>query len=141
MPTYNERVNVESIVPAIRAAVPDATILIVDDGSPDGTGELADALAATDDHVRVLHRTTKDGLARAYSAGFDQALAAGATTVIQMDADWSHPPSSCPPSSHAWTPVPTSFSGRAMSAAAGRRAGRSSVASSRAAATSSPSSC
>lgn len=96
LPTYNERGNVETIIPAIRAALPDATVLVVDDSSPDGTGELADAFAAADGRVRVLHRTTKEGLARAYIAGFDVALAAGATTIIQMDADWSHPPSLLP---------------------------------------------
>jgi len=96
MPTYNERANVETIVPAIRAALPEATVLVVDDSSPDGTGDVADALAAEDDHVRVLHRARKEGLARAYCAGFDEALAAGATTIIQIDADWSHPPSLLP---------------------------------------------
>jgi len=96
LPTYNERGNVETIIPAIRAALPDATVLVVDDSSPDGTGELADAFAAADGRVRVLHRRTKEGLARAYIAGFDVALAAGATTIIQMDADWSHPPSLLP---------------------------------------------
>ena len=96
MPTYDERANVATIVPAIRAVLPEAILLIVDDGSPDGTGDLADELAAADDHVRVLHRVRKEGLARAYCAGFEQALAAGATTVIQIDADWSHPPSLLP---------------------------------------------
>ena len=96
LPTYNERANVTSIVPAIRQALPEAQVLIVDDSSPDGTGELADALAAADDHVRVLHRMRKEGLARAYRAGFDVVLAAGATTIIQMDANWSHPPSLLP---------------------------------------------
>jgi dolichol-phosphate mannosyltransferase len=96
LPTYNERANVQTIVPAIRAALPAATVLVVDDGSPDGTGEVADSLAAADPQVRVLHRTKKEGLAKAYSAGFDQAFAAGATRIIQMDADWSHPPSLLP---------------------------------------------
>jgi dolichol-phosphate mannosyltransferase len=96
LPTYDERANVATIVPAIREVLPEATILIVDDGSPDGTGILADELAAADDHVRVLHRTAKNGLARAYCAGFDMALTAGASRVIQMDADWSHPPSLLP---------------------------------------------
>jgi dolichol-phosphate mannosyltransferase len=96
LPTYNERGNVETIVPAIRDALPDATVLVVDDSSPDGTGEVADALAAADSQVRVMHRARKEGLARAYSAGFDEAFAAGATTIIQMDADWSHPPGLLP---------------------------------------------
>lgn len=83
-------------MPAIRAALPDAVVLVVDDGSPDGTGVMADGLAAADPQVRVLHRTAKAGLARAYVAGFDVALAAGATCIVQMDADWSHPPSVLP---------------------------------------------
>lgn len=96
MPTYDERANVGTIVPAIRSALPDATLLIVDDNSPDGTGQVADALAATDDHVKVLHRPKKEGLARAYCAGFEIALAADASTIIQIDADWSHPPALLP---------------------------------------------
>ncbi len=92
LPTYNEAENITTIVPAIREALPDAVVLIVDDGSPDGTGAMADGLAAGDPQVRVLHRDVKEGLARAYVAGFDVALAAGATCVVQMDADWSHPP-------------------------------------------------
>jgi dolichol-phosphate mannosyltransferase len=96
LPTYNERDNISTIVPAIRAALPNAVVLIVDDGSPDGTGVIADEFAASDALVRVLHRTAKAGLARAYVAGFDVALAAGAVCVVQMDADWSHPPSVLP---------------------------------------------
>ena len=96
VPTYNERGNVETIVPAIREVLPGATVLVVDDASPDGTGDLADALAAEDPYVRVMHRARKEGLARAYCAGFDEALAAGASTIIQMDADWSHPPGLLP---------------------------------------------
>jgi len=83
-------------VPAIRRALPDAVVLIVDDGSPDGTGAIADGLTAADPGVRVLHRDLKEGLARAYVAGFDVALAAGAACIVQMDADWSHPPSVLP---------------------------------------------
>jgi len=96
LPTYNERDNIGTIVPAIRAALPDAVVLIVDDGSPDGTGAIADGLTAADPLIRVLHRDVKEGLARAYVAGFDVALVAGATCVVQMDADWSHPPSVLP---------------------------------------------
>src|SRR4051812_26987349 len=96
LPTYNERANIETIVPAIRAAVPDATVLVVDDGSPGGTGEVAASLAAADAQVQALHRTKKEGLAKASSAGLDVAFAAGATRIIQMDADWSHPPSLLP---------------------------------------------
>jgi dolichol-phosphate mannosyltransferase len=96
LPTYNERENLGLIVPRIRAAIPDATILVVDDGSPDGTGELADQMAAADPRVRVLHRTAKQGLAKAYAAGFDVVLDGGAQQVIQMDADGSHDPSVLP---------------------------------------------
>ncbi len=75
IPTYNERANVETTAGRIRRAVPDADLLIVDDNSPDGTGEIADKLAAEDSHVNVLHRTQKAGLGAAYIAGFRWALA------------------------------------------------------------------
>jgi dolichol-phosphate mannosyltransferase len=96
LPTYNEAENLEPIVVAILAALPAATLLVVDDGSPDGTGQIADRLAAADTRVRVLHRTAKAGLGRAYLAGFRVALDGGATAVIQMDADWSHDPAALP---------------------------------------------
>ena len=96
LPTYNERENLGLIVPRIRAAVAGATILVVDDGSPDGTGELADRMAAADSHVRVLHRTAKEGLAKAYAAGFATALDGGADRVVQMDSDGSHDPAVLP---------------------------------------------
>jgi dolichol-phosphate mannosyltransferase len=97
IPTYNEAVNVERIVRAVDAEldriVPgDHRILVVDDKSPDGTGAIADALAAELPTVEVLHRTVKDGLGHAYRAGFSHALAAGAERVIEMDADFSHDP-------------------------------------------------
>jgi dolichol-phosphate mannosyltransferase len=96
LPTYNEAENLEEIAAAILASLPAATLLVVDDGSPDGTGQIADRLAAVDVRVRVLHRTAKAGLGRAYLAGFRIALDAGATWVIQMDADWSHDPTALP---------------------------------------------
>jgi len=92
LPTYNEAENLESIAGAILAAAPGATILVVDDGSPDGTGQLADRLAAADSRIRVRHRAAKQGLGRAYLDGFDVALAGGARYLLQMDADWSHDP-------------------------------------------------
>jgi dolichol-phosphate mannosyltransferase len=94
LPTYNERQNLEPLVEAVRSALADADhrILIVDDNSPDGTGEIADRLAAVDEHVQVLHRPAKGGLGRAYLAGFEHALAEGAALVIEMDADFSHDP-------------------------------------------------
>ena len=92
LPTYDERDNLESIVAAIRAHLPSASVLIVDDASPDGTGDIADQLAGVDPQVSVLHRAAKDGLWPAYVAGIDRALAAGAQIVVQMDADWSHDP-------------------------------------------------
>jgi dolichol-phosphate mannosyltransferase len=97
IPTYNEAANVERIVRAIaaelqRSATTRYHVLVVDDNSPDGTGELADALARELDRVEVLHRTVKDGLGHAYLAGFARALAGGAELVIQMDADFSHDP-------------------------------------------------
>jgi len=96
LPTYNEAENLAEIVAAILAALPAATLLVVDDGSPDGTGRLADGLAAVDARVRVLHRTAKAGLGRAYLAGFRVALDGRAEWIIQMDADWSHDPAATP---------------------------------------------
>ena len=96
LPTYDEADNIEPISAAILAALPAATLLVVDDDSPDGTGRLADALAAADHRVRVRHRTVKQGLGRAYLDGFGVALAGGAATVVQMDADFSHDPAALP---------------------------------------------
>jgi dolichol-phosphate mannosyltransferase len=96
LPTYNEAENLPGIAAAILAALPEATLLVVDDGSPDGTGRLADDLAAVDARVRVRHRPAKQGLGRAYLDGFEIALAGGATIVVQMDADWSHDPATLP---------------------------------------------
>ena len=92
LPTFNEAENLRPIAAAILAAVPTATLLVIDDASPDGTGQLADDLASADRRVRVLHRERKEGLGRAYLAGFRVALDAGAGTVVQMDADGSHDP-------------------------------------------------
>jgi dolichol-phosphate mannosyltransferase len=91
IPTYNERENVGPITDAVLAAVPDAHILIVDDGSPDGTGELADAMAAANPAITVLHRAAKQGLGRAYVAAFKELLDRDADIAVQMDADFSHP--------------------------------------------------
>ena len=96
LPTYDEADNLPGISEAILAALPASTLLVVDDASPDGTGELADRLAAANPRIRVLHRPGKQGLGRAYLDGFRVALAGGATTVVQMDADWSHDPSALP---------------------------------------------
>jgi dolichol-phosphate mannosyltransferase len=96
LPTYNEADNLGPISAAILAALPAATVLVVDDDSPDGTGRLAVSLAAADPRVRVLHRSAKQGLGRAYLDGFDVALGAGATTIVQMDADFSHDPAALP---------------------------------------------
>ena len=96
IPTYNELANLEDIVTRARTAVPAADILVVDDNSPDGTGELADKLAADDDHIRVLHRAGKGGLGAAYVAGFGWALERGYGTLVEMDADGSHDPADLP---------------------------------------------
>ena len=98
IPTYNEAENVGPIVHSVTRemntlAPSEYRVLIIDDSSPDGTGKLADELAQELDSVEVLHRTTKDGLGRAYIAGFEHALARGAELVIEMDADFSHDPS------------------------------------------------
>ena len=96
IPTYQERESLPLIVGRVRAATPDAHILVADDNSPDGTGKLADALAAADDHVHVLHRPGKAGLGAAYVAGFRWALAGGFDVVVEMDADGSHQPELLP---------------------------------------------
>ena len=96
IPTYNERENVESIVRGVLAADPRADVLVVDDASPDGTGELADALARESPRVHVLHRAGKAGLGKAYLAAFDWALQHDYRFVLEMDADWSHDPTYLP---------------------------------------------
>jgi len=90
IPTYNEVANIARTVAQVRAAVPEADVLVVDDGSPDGTGAAADELAARDPHVQVLHRAAKRGLGAAYGAGFRLGLARGYEVLVQMDADGSH---------------------------------------------------
>jgi len=93
LPTYNEAENLEPLVAAARAKLPpSARVLIVDDGSPDGTGAIADRLAAQHENVAVLHRPRKEGLGPAYIAGFREALAGGAGLILEMDADFSHDP-------------------------------------------------
>jgi dolichol-phosphate mannosyltransferase len=96
LPTYNEAENLRPIVEAILASLPAATVLVVDDNSPDGTGRLADELASAETRVKVHHRPAKQGLGRAYLDGFDQALGGGAAIVVQMDADFSHDPAVLP---------------------------------------------
>lgn len=92
IPTYNEADNLEPITQAVLKAEPRVDILVVDDNSPDGTGKIADALAAKEPRIRVLHREKKEGLGRAYLAAFGWALAEGYTYIIEMDADFSHDP-------------------------------------------------
>ncbi len=97
LPTYNEALNIEPIVEAAREHLPlGSRILIVDDNSPDGTGQVADRLAAESDDVEVLHRAKKEGLGPAYVAGFNYVLSQGAELVVQMDADFSHDPAEIP---------------------------------------------
>jgi dolichol-phosphate mannosyltransferase len=96
IPTYNEADNVELIVDRVRASAPAYDVLIVDDGSPDGTGDIADQLSRADDHIHVLHRTAKEGLGAAYLAGFAWALERGCEFVVEMDADGSHLPEQLP---------------------------------------------
>ncbi len=96
IPTYNERENLPLIVARLRAAVPTADVLVLDDNSPDGTGEIADGLAAVDAQVSVLHRTAKEGLGKAYLAGFERALLEGYDAIVEMDADGSHQPEQLP---------------------------------------------
>ncbi len=94
--TYNERENVEQLVPLILEHAPFAHVLVVDDNSPDGTGEVADAIAAADDRVQVMHRPGKAGLGAAMIAGFGHAVEHGYEHVLNMDADFSHPPDAIP---------------------------------------------
>jgi dolichol-phosphate mannosyltransferase len=96
VPTYNERTNLPQVVARVRAAAPSVDVLVVDDGSPDGTGDAAEALAAGDAQVHVLHRSTKAGLGQAYLAGFERGLAAGYDVLVELDADGSHPPERLP---------------------------------------------
>ena len=97
LPTYDEAENLESLVVAVRPALPPGSrILVVDDASPDGTGEIAERLAAASADVEVLHRKAKLGIGPAYVAGFERALDGGARLVAQMDADFSHDPADLP---------------------------------------------
>lgn len=97
IPTYNEAENITGIVERLRDAVPHAHVLVVDDNSPDGTGDIVDALAAADPHhIHVLHRLVKDGLAGAYLAGFAWGLDRGYPVLVEMDADGSHRPEQLP---------------------------------------------
>ncbi|MGW0044355.1 polyprenol monophosphomannose synthase [Rhodococcus sp. NPDC003348] len=94
IPTYNERENIALIIGRLHAALPDVHVLVADDGSPDGTGDIADKLAAddTDGRIHVMHRTEKNGLGAAYIAGFQWALERDYQVVVEMDADGSHAP-------------------------------------------------
>ncbi|SDK19511.1 dolichol-phosphate mannosyltransferase [Actinopolyspora mzabensis] len=92
IPTFNERENLRTIVRRLTTAVPTTHVLIVDDNSPDGTGALADEIAAADERIHVLHRAAKAGLGAAYVAGFDWALRRGYEAIVEMDADGSHAP-------------------------------------------------
>ncbi|HWI00454.1 MAG TPA: polyprenol monophosphomannose synthase [Propionibacteriaceae bacterium] len=96
IPTYNESENIERIIARTRAAVPHADILVADDNSPDGTGKLADALAAADDRIHVMHRLGKEGLGAAYLAGFEWGLNNDYDILVEMDADGSHQPEQLP---------------------------------------------
>ena len=96
IPTYDEIESLPVVVAGVRAAAPDVDILVADDNSPDGTGALADQLAATDDHVHVLHRPGKQGLGAAYLAGFAWGMHRGYDVLVEMDADGSHRPEDLP---------------------------------------------
>lgn len=96
IPTYNERANLPGVLERVRTATPDAHTLVVDDGSPDGTGEYADEIAQADEQVHVLHRTAKAGLGAAYLAGFAWGLEQDYDVLVEMDADGSHAPEDLP---------------------------------------------
>jgi dolichol-phosphate mannosyltransferase len=96
IPTYDERDNLRPLLARLHRSVPGAAVLVVDDASPDGTGELAEELAADDPRIAVLHREAKSGLGTAYLAGFAWAMERDYQVVVQMDADGSHPPEALP---------------------------------------------
>ncbi|HET8595487.1 MAG TPA: polyprenol monophosphomannose synthase [Intrasporangium sp.] len=96
IPTYNECESLPGVIARVRASVPDAHVVVLDDNSPDGTGRLADDIAARDPQVHVMHRPGRQGLGRAYLAGFDWATQAGYDAVVEMDADGSHQPEQLP---------------------------------------------
>jgi dolichol-phosphate mannosyltransferase len=96
VPTYNEKENLPNLIAAVHAALPETDLLVVDDASPDGTGELADEIAARDPKVSVLHRAGKQGLGTAYIAGFRHALPLGYDYIFEMDCDFSHDPKYLP---------------------------------------------
>jgi dolichol-phosphate mannosyltransferase len=96
LPTYNEAENIDHVLRRIRAALPDAGVLVVDDGSPDGTGDMAEKLGAELGHIEVLRRSAKSGLGSAYRAGFAWGLERGWEAFVEMDADLSHEPEALP---------------------------------------------
>ncbi len=96
VPTYNERENIGPILERLLKALPDVNALVVDDGSPDGTGDVADELAKADERIQVMHRTEKAGLGAAYVAGFRWGLSRDYATIVEMDADGSHAPEDLP---------------------------------------------
>jgi len=96
VPTYNEAENLAALLEAVFVQVPDVDVLVVDDSSPDGTGDLADDLAGNDPRIHVMHRTEKEGLGKAYVAGFKWALARHYQTIFEMDCDFSHRPEHLP---------------------------------------------
>ena len=124
IPTYQERENIEAIVGRVTSAVPAAHVLVVDDGSPDGTGKIADEMAGNDERIHVLHRAEKAGLGAAYIAGFDWALDRGYDVLVEMDADGSHAPEQLPRLLDRAATRRTSCSGRAGSPAAPWSTGR-----------------
>ncbi|MCX5202638.1 polyprenol monophosphomannose synthase [Streptomyces sp. NBC_00237] len=96
IPTYNEAENIKPIVARVRESVPEAHVLVADDNSPDGTGKIADEIAAVDDQVHVMHRKGKEGLGAAYMAGFRWGIDNGYGVLVEMDADGSHQPEELP---------------------------------------------
>jgi dolichol-phosphate mannosyltransferase len=96
IPTYNEVENIDIAIARLRAAVPQADVLVVDDNSPDGTGRLADSLADKDSHIHVMHRKIKNGMGAAYLKGFEWGLDRGYPVLVEMDADGSHAPEQLP---------------------------------------------
>lgn len=121
MPTYNELANVRHITERLHAAVPECDLLIIDDGSPDGTGDVADELARSNSWVHVIHRSGKLGLGTAYVEGFRWAIAKGYDVVVEMDADGSHLPEQLPDLIDALGPVPPAAGERPVDLVIGSR--------------------
>jgi glycosyltransferase involved in cell wall biosynthesis len=141
VPTFNERENIADLLRALRSTVPAAHVMVIDDLSPDGTGEAADAVATELGQITVVHRSGKPGLGAAYRHGFNMAFEQGFDVVVSMDSDFSHDPAVIPTMLRLLEEGRMSSSAAATSPAAARRTGRCAVACCPSGATATPASC